>query len=67
MQKRYVLIIENLIEPLSIGAKRLTILLVDTEQVHPIIDGTIAREHREDIEKMVMAMYGDDLRIVSRH
>lgn len=64
MNARYVLIIENLLDPIGFGIKRATVILVDTHSVSPILDGTIAIENQPDIEKMVSQLYGHDLKII---
>ena len=64
MKHRYLLIVEDLIDPFWSEVRKVNMTLVDTQKVAPIMDSTVSAEDKEDMERMFTETYGEKLRIV---
>jgi|GEM_PF-5342516 hypothetical protein len=63
MSQRYLLIIEDIKELEGFATRRASILLIDSIKQIPIFEGTSPIEYKLEMEKMVLRMYGDDVKL----
>ena len=63
MDKRYHLIIQNIINNMPHFTPSINITLVDTLHFLPVFEVTTLKEYQSNIEEMVTIKYNDDLKI----